>query len=137
MTILQTTRLNLRPFIAADLDFLYQLHANPEVAKTTIDGVQSLEMVKKHLDSFIFEGSFGTKKLLRGIFLEKVNGNKLDPPHFFPYECINYPTAFFHIEENSDEFDEMIIKHEMLKYDAVLKAMSLDELMEEMFRPID
>ena len=53
MMILQTTRLNLRPFTAADLDFLYQLHANPEVAKTTIDGVQSLETVKKHLDSFI------------------------------------------------------------------------------------
>ena len=73
----------------------------------------------------------------RGIFLEKVNGNKLDPPHFFPYECINYPTAFFHIEENSDEFDEIIIKHEMLKYDAVLKAMSLDELLDEFSTLID
>ena len=73
----------------------------------------------------------------RGIFLVKVNGKKLDSPHFFPFEAINYPTAFFHIEEDNDEFDEMIIQHEMLKYDAVLKAMSLDELMEETFRLID
>lgn len=53
MIILKTDRLNLRPFTENDLDFLYQLHANEEVAKTTIDGVQSLEVVKKHLDNFI------------------------------------------------------------------------------------
>jgi len=51
--MLKTNRLNLRPFSAADLDLLYSLHANEEVAKTTIDGVQSLEQVKKHLDNFI------------------------------------------------------------------------------------
>jgi glycosyltransferase involved in cell wall biosynthesis len=31
-----------------------------------------LLIISKHLDSFFFEGSFGTKKLLRGIFLEKI-----------------------------------------------------------------
>ena len=67
----------------------------------------------------------------RGIYLQKVNGNKLIAPHFFPYECINYPTAFFPIDKDNDEFDEMIIKHEMLKYDAALKTMSFDELLEE------
>ena len=51
--MLSTKRLNLRLFTLQDLDFLHQLHANPEVAKTTIDGVQSLETVKKHLDNFI------------------------------------------------------------------------------------
>ncbi len=51
--MLKTKRLNLRPFRAEDLDYLYQLHSNPEVAKTTIDGVQSLEVVKKHLENFI------------------------------------------------------------------------------------
>lgn len=51
--MLRTERLNLRPFLAEDLPLLFRLHANEEVAKTTIDGVQSLETVKKHLDSFI------------------------------------------------------------------------------------
>ncbi len=51
--MLKTNRLNLRPFTFEDLNLLYQLHANPEVAKTTIDGIQSLETVKKHLESFI------------------------------------------------------------------------------------
>lgn len=53
MIFCQTPRLYLRPFIATDLNFLYQLHSNPEVGKTTIDGIQDLEMVKKHLDNFI------------------------------------------------------------------------------------
>ena len=51
--MLKTSRLNLRPFSLADLHLLHQLHANPEVAKTTIDGVQSLEQIKKHLENFI------------------------------------------------------------------------------------
>ena len=56
----QTLRLYLRPFTAADLNFLYQLHSNQEVAKSTIDGIQSLEIVKKHLDSFIdHQNKFG------------------------------------------------------------------------------
>jgi ribosomal-protein-alanine N-acetyltransferase len=50
---IKTARLYLRPFTEADLDLLYSLHANPEVGKTTIDGVQSLATVKKHLDDFI------------------------------------------------------------------------------------
>jgi hypothetical protein len=73
----------------------------------------------------------------KGIVLEKVNGIKLQAPQFFPFEAINYPTAFFHIDEDSDEFDEMIVKHEMLKYDAVLKAMSFDELLDEFVSLID
>jgi hypothetical protein len=73
----------------------------------------------------------------KGIVLEKVNGIKLQAPQFFPFEAINYPTAFFHIDEDSDEFDEMIIKHEMLKYDAVLKSMSFDELLDEFATLID
>ena len=51
--MLKTKRLNLRPFSSTDLDLLFSLHANEKVAKTTIDGVQSLETVKKHLDNFI------------------------------------------------------------------------------------
>lgn len=51
--MLKTPRLNLRPFREEDLDLLFSLHANPEVAKTTIDGVQSREKVKAHLDGFI------------------------------------------------------------------------------------
>lgn len=51
--MLSTQRLKLRAFTADDLNLLHQLHANREVAKTTIDGVQSLETVKKHLDNFI------------------------------------------------------------------------------------
>ncbi len=50
---MNTPRLYLRPFVSEDLNLLFQLHANPEVAKTTIDGVQTIEMVKSHLDGFI------------------------------------------------------------------------------------
>ncbi len=53
MILCQTKRLYLRPFTPEDLNFLYQLHSNPEVVKSTIDGVQSLQTVQKHLDSFI------------------------------------------------------------------------------------
>ena len=53
MILCQTTRLYLRPFTAEDLNLLYQLHSNPEVGKSTIDGVQSLETVQKHLNNFI------------------------------------------------------------------------------------
>ena len=31
-----------------------------------------LLVISKHLDSYIFEGSFGTKNFIRGIFLEKI-----------------------------------------------------------------
>lgn len=48
-----TNRLHLCPFTKDDLHLLYDLHASPEVAKTTIDGVQSLETVRKHLENFI------------------------------------------------------------------------------------
>ena len=53
MIFCQTSRFYLRPFTTEDLDFLYQLHSNPEVGKSTIDGVQNLETVQKHLDNFI------------------------------------------------------------------------------------
>lgn len=49
----KSSRIYLRPFNNNDLDSLFSLHASPEVAKTTIDGIQSLETVKKHLESFI------------------------------------------------------------------------------------
>ncbi len=51
--MLKTNRLNLRSFTREDFDLLYQLHSNEEVAKSTIDGVQSKETVQKHLDNFI------------------------------------------------------------------------------------
>ncbi len=51
--MLETNRLKLRPFVQSDLDFLCQLHLNPEVAKTTIDGIQTIEIVQKHLHDFI------------------------------------------------------------------------------------
>lgn len=51
--MLKTKRLNLRPFVVQDLPLLFSLHANEEVARTTIDGVQSLEQVRSHLENFI------------------------------------------------------------------------------------
>jgi RimJ/RimL family protein N-acetyltransferase len=51
--MLKTSRLNLRPFLPEDLPLLYQLHSNPEVGKTTIDGVQTLETTSEHLENFI------------------------------------------------------------------------------------
>ena len=51
--MLTTNRLKLRPFTEQDFDLLFSLHANAEVAKTTIDGIQSREQVQKHLDNFI------------------------------------------------------------------------------------
>ena len=51
--MLITKRLYLRPFTINDLEYLYLLHSNSEVAKSTIDGVQSIDVVKKHLDDFI------------------------------------------------------------------------------------
>jgi ribosomal-protein-alanine N-acetyltransferase len=53
MILCQTLRLYLRSFTQDDLNLLYSLHANEQVGKTTIDGVQDLETVKKHLDNFI------------------------------------------------------------------------------------
>lgn len=53
MKILQTKRLYFRPFSNQDLPLLFSLHANPEVGKTTIDGVQDIDTVKKHLENFI------------------------------------------------------------------------------------
>jgi len=47
---LKTKRLYFKEF---DLQLLYSLHSNSEVAKSTIDGIQSLDAVKKHLDEFI------------------------------------------------------------------------------------
>jgi len=37
-----------------------------------------LLVISKHLDSFIFEGSFGTRKFIRGIFFEKILFNYSD-----------------------------------------------------------
>ena len=51
--MLETNRLILRPFTSDDFDLLFSLHANEEVAKSTIDGVQSKQQVQTHLDSFI------------------------------------------------------------------------------------
>lgn len=53
MEPIKTKDLYLRAFTLEDLDLLFSLHANPEVGKTTIDGIQSVEVVKKHLDNFI------------------------------------------------------------------------------------
>lgn len=68
-----TVRLNARAFKHQDLDLLYKLHSNPEVAATTIDGIQSLEQVKKHLDNFInHQEKYGYSQF--AIF-EKASGN--------------------------------------------------------------
>lgn len=48
-----TNRLILRPFMQQDFELLYSLHSNPEVAQTTIDGVQDEATVQKHLTNFI------------------------------------------------------------------------------------
>ncbi|MCE3255665.1 MAG: N-acetyltransferase [Rickettsiaceae bacterium] len=60
MILCQTKRLYMRPFSEADFDLLYQLHSDPEVAKTTIDNIQSAEQIKKHLSDFIaHQNKFG------------------------------------------------------------------------------
>ncbi|MES2961541.1 MAG: GNAT family N-acetyltransferase [Pseudomonadota bacterium] len=51
--MLKTNRLNLRQFKPEDISLLYQLHSNPEVAKTTVDGIQSLEKIQEQLNAFI------------------------------------------------------------------------------------
>jgi ribosomal-protein-alanine N-acetyltransferase len=62
--MLKTNRLNLRPFTDSDLDILHQLHSNPEVARTTIDGIQSREQVQKQLENFIaHQEKFGYSQL--------------------------------------------------------------------------
>lgn len=43
----------LRPFQKSDFDFLYSLHSNEQVAKSTIDGVQSPEKTQENLTEFI------------------------------------------------------------------------------------
>jgi RimJ/RimL family protein N-acetyltransferase len=50
---MQTKRLILRDFNEDDLDFLCELQFNPEILKTNIDGLQTRETVKKHLNNFI------------------------------------------------------------------------------------
>lgn len=49
----ETERCLLRPFTEKDLDLLSGLHNSPPVAATTIDGAQTLQQVKEHLDAFI------------------------------------------------------------------------------------
>ncbi len=50
---MQSKRLIFRPFVESDLDYLCQLQFCPEILKTNIDGQQTRETVKKHLDNFI------------------------------------------------------------------------------------
>ncbi len=50
---MQTKRLILRDFNENDLDFLCELQFDPEILRTNIDGPQTRETVKKHLDNFI------------------------------------------------------------------------------------
>lgn len=51
--IITSERLYVRPFTLDDLGNLFALHSNPDVAKTTIDGIQDKETVKEHLRNFI------------------------------------------------------------------------------------
>lgn len=51
--MLKTNDLILRPFTENDLGLLFSLHSNKEVAKSTIDGVQSKEKTTEHLNDFI------------------------------------------------------------------------------------
>jgi RimJ/RimL family protein N-acetyltransferase len=53
--IIETNRLFIRDFSLneEDLNNLYSLHANEEVAKNTIDGVQTLSQVKNSLQDFV------------------------------------------------------------------------------------
>ena len=51
--ILESKRLYIKPFAPEDFGKLFSLHAHPDVAKTTIDGIQNKEAVQKDLDSFI------------------------------------------------------------------------------------
>ena len=51
--VLTGDRIYLRAFKIEDLGLLRQLHQNPQVAKSTIDSIQSNGIVKKHLVEFI------------------------------------------------------------------------------------
>lgn len=53
MKIFTSPRLEIYSFVQNDLEDLYKLHSDPEVAKSTIDGVQDLKTVQEHLNSFI------------------------------------------------------------------------------------
>ena len=60
MDKLELENLYLRPFKEEDLQHLYTLHSNKEVAKSTIDGVQDFEAVQKDLQQFIsHQAKFG------------------------------------------------------------------------------
>jgi RimJ/RimL family protein N-acetyltransferase len=70
--MLETKRLKLRPFIEDDLDFLCQLQFHPEIEKTNIDGPQTRESIKKHLDNFIaHQKKFGYSQM---VIFEKESG---------------------------------------------------------------
>ena len=49
-----------------------------------------LFIVTKHLDSFIFEGSFGTKNFIRGIFIERIIFHYTDHVIFISKEVKNF-----------------------------------------------
>jgi microcin C transport system ATP-binding protein len=51
--IIATNRLYLKPFCEEDLKNLHQLHSNPQIAATTIDGIQTFDQTKKVLLEFI------------------------------------------------------------------------------------
>lgn len=51
--IITSERLYARPFTGNDLGNLFALHSNPDVARTTIDGIQDRETARKHLHNFL------------------------------------------------------------------------------------
>ena len=73
--MLETNRLILRPFSVEDLSLLHSLHANEEVAKSTIDGVQNIKTVEKHLKNFISHQE--SLVIHNGRFLKKIAENLL------------------------------------------------------------
>jgi ribosomal-protein-alanine N-acetyltransferase len=50
MFVLNTERLSLRHFDAADLDPLYALYRDPEIRKCYPDGTRTLEETKRELE---------------------------------------------------------------------------------------
>jgi len=69
---MHSKRLIFRPFTTNDLDILCELQLSPEILKTNIDGTQTRETIKKHLDNFIaHQNEFGFSQM---VILEKESG---------------------------------------------------------------
>jgi ribosomal-protein-alanine N-acetyltransferase len=72
--ILETDRLLLRPFVAADLDWLARLYTDEETRRFFPVGVLDRERTREELDWFIAGGDPAFPGLVLGALVEKASG---------------------------------------------------------------